>query len=265
MSQVLLTGATGLVGGHLLRLLQNEPRISTIAAPTRRPLAPAEGVFNPYDPQLTDALAQVVDPVDIVFCCLGTTRREAGSKEAFVHADFTLVVDTALTGKRLGAQHMLVVSAMGANAHSPFFYNRVKGEMEAALIEQGWPRLTIARPSMLSGEREKNGPMRPSSNRCSDSYRGTGNPLRHATWRLPCWRRRCRPLTKGCKFCHRPSCGSAPRGRRNSGLQTQASGVVFTASIHIHISCWGMLWLVSLHLRRRHHFNGGNPRFSFSS
>lgn len=55
MSQVLLTGATGLVGGHLLRLLQNEPRISTIAAPTRRPLAPAEGVFNPYDPQLTDA------------------------------------------------------------------------------------------------------------------------------------------------------------------------------------------------------------------
>ncbi|KAB8003135.1 NAD(P)H-binding protein, partial [Klebsiella pneumoniae] len=155
MSQVLLTGATGLVGGHLLRLLQNEPRISTIAAPTRRPLAPAEGVFNPHDPQLTDALAQVVDPVDIVFCCLGTTRREAGSKEAFVHADYTLVVDTALTGKRLGAQHMLVVSAMGANAHSPFFYNRVKGEMEAALIEQDWPRLTIARPSMLSGEREK--------------------------------------------------------------------------------------------------------------
>lgn len=173
MSQVLLTGATGLVGGHLLRLLQNEPRISTIAAPTRRSLAPAEGVFNPHDPQLTDALAQVVDPVDIVFCCLGTTRREAGSKEAFVHADYTLVVDTALTGKRLGAQHMLVVSAMGANAHSPFFYNRVKGEMEAALIEQDWPRLTIARPSMLSGEREKSGPMRPSSHHCSGSCRGT--------------------------------------------------------------------------------------------
>jgi uncharacterized protein YbjT (DUF2867 family) len=54
------------------------------------------------DPQLTDALAQVTDPVDIVFCCLGTTRREAGSKEAFIHADYTLVVDTALTGRRLG-------------------------------------------------------------------------------------------------------------------------------------------------------------------
>lgn len=155
MSQVLLTGATGLVGGHLLRMLLNAQDIKSIAAPTRRPLTDISGVFNPHDPQLTDALAQVVDPVDIVFCCLGTTRREAGSKEAFVHADYTLVIDTALVGKKLGAQHMLVVSAMGANAHSPFFYNRVKGEMEEALIAQQWPRLTIARPSMLVGEREK--------------------------------------------------------------------------------------------------------------
>lgn len=155
MSQVLITGATGLVGGHLLRMLLNAPGVKSVAAPTRRPLADISGVFNPHDPQLTDALAQVVDPIDIVFCCLGTTRREAGSKEAFVHADYTLVIDTALVGKKLGAQHMLVVSAMGANVHSPFFYNRVKGEMEEALIAQQWPRLTIARPSMLIGEREK--------------------------------------------------------------------------------------------------------------
>ncbi|ATF47786.1 NAD(P)H-binding protein [Citrobacter freundii] len=155
MSQVLITGATGLVGGHLLRMLLNEPQVHAITAPTRRPLADTVGVFNPHDPQLTDALAQVTDPVDIVFCCLGTTRREAGSKEAFIHADYTLVVDTALTGRRLGAQHMLVVSSMGANAHSPFFYNRVKGEMEEALIAQKWHRLTIVRPSMLLGDREQ--------------------------------------------------------------------------------------------------------------
>lgn len=155
MSQVLITGATGLVGGNLLRMLLNEPRVNAITAPTRRPLADMVGVYNPHDPQLTDALAQVTDPVDIVFCCLGTTRREAGSKEAFILADYTLVVDTALTGRRLGAQHMLVVSSMGANANSPFFYNRVKGEMEQALIAQKWPRLTIVRPLMLLGERDK--------------------------------------------------------------------------------------------------------------
>lgn len=155
MSQVLITGSTGLVGGHLLHLLLQEPRIYSIAAPTRRPLEGLPEVFNPHDPQLSDALAQVTTPFDIVFCCLGSTLREAGSKEAFIQSDYTLVVDTALTGLRLGAKHMLVVSAMGANVHSPFFYSRVKGEMEKALIAQQWPRLTIARPSMLVGERHK--------------------------------------------------------------------------------------------------------------
>jgi uncharacterized protein YbjT (DUF2867 family) len=134
-------------------MLVREPSISAIAAPTRRPLADTQGVFNPHDPQLSDALAQVVDPIDTVFCCLGTTRREAGSKAAFIHADYTLVVDTALTGLRLGAKHMLVISAMGADPHSLFFYNRVKGEMEQALRAQAWRNLTILRPSMLLGER----------------------------------------------------------------------------------------------------------------
>jgi len=155
MSQVLITGTTGLVGGHLLRMLIQQPWINYIAAPTRRPLADISGVFNPHDPQLTDALGQVQDPIDIAFCCLGTTRREAGSKEAFIHADYTLVLDTALTAKRLGAKHFLVVSSMGANASSPFFYNKVKGKMEDALIAQNWERLTIVRPSMLLGDREK--------------------------------------------------------------------------------------------------------------
>jgi len=155
MERVLLTGATGLVGGHLLRMLVNAPGVTAISAPTRRPLDEFTGVCNPHDPQLTDALAQVQEPVDTVFCCLGTTLRDAGSKEAFIHADYTLVVDTALAGLRLGARHMLVVSAMGANARSPFFYNRVKGKMEEALIAQNWPKLTIAHPSMLLGERDK--------------------------------------------------------------------------------------------------------------
>ncbi len=155
MSRVLLTGATGLVGGELLRLLSLDTRVTQIYAPSRRALPPLDNVINPHDPQLSDALGVLTEPVDIVFCCLGTTRREAGSKQAFVQADYTLVVDTALVGRKLGAQHMLVVSAMGANARSPFFYNRVKGEMEQALIAQGWPHLTIARPSMLLGQREK--------------------------------------------------------------------------------------------------------------
>ncbi|EIV2970110.1 NAD(P)H-binding protein [Cronobacter sakazakii] len=156
MSRVLITGASGLVGSHLLRMLVDEPRVTSIIAPTRRPLrVPMHKVENPCDPQLSDVLTQLSAPLDIVFCCLGTTRREAGSKEAFILADYTLVVDTSLAGLRLGAKHMLVVSALGANPNSPFFYNRVKGEMETALKAQGWPRLTIVRPSLLIGDREK--------------------------------------------------------------------------------------------------------------
>ncbi len=155
MSRVMITGATGLVGRELLRLLIEDERVENIAAPTRRPLPGSPKVFNPCDPQLSDAMARLNEPVDTVFCCLGTTRSEAGSKNAFVLADYTLVVDSALVGRRLGATQMLVVSSMGASARSFFFYNRVKGEMEQALIAQDWPRLTLARPSMLLGQREK--------------------------------------------------------------------------------------------------------------
>ncbi|BBQ82095.1 TPA: NAD(P)H-binding protein [Kluyvera ascorbata] len=153
MHHVLITGATGLVGGHLLNLLRRASQVESIVAPTRHPLEDVFGIDNPHHPDLSAALAQIDSPIDIVFCCLGTTIRDAGSKAAFTHVDYDLVLETAQTGLRLGAKQMLVVSAMGANAHSPFFYNRVKGEMESALIEQGWPRLTIVRPSMLLGER----------------------------------------------------------------------------------------------------------------
>ncbi|WP_380179895.1 NAD(P)H-binding protein [Kalamiella sp. sgz302252] len=154
MSRILLTGATGLVGRHLLRLLIEDPRVSEIIAPTRRRLPAMNKVTNLVEADLTDVLGPLKTPLDIVFCCLGTTRREAGSKAAFIHVDYTLVVDTAIAGQRLGAKHLLVVSAHGAGAHSPFFYNRVKGEMENALKQQGWPRLTLIRPSLLLGERE---------------------------------------------------------------------------------------------------------------
>jgi uncharacterized protein YbjT (DUF2867 family) len=136
-------------------------------------------------PQLSDALAQVVDPVDIVFCCLGTTLRDAGSKAAFIQADYRWWWIRRSPGYGW-AQHMLVVSAMGANPHSMFFYNRVKGEMEEALIAQPWTRLTILRPSMLLGDREKKGPMKRCWRHCSDCCRETGNLSMPMTWRKRC-------------------------------------------------------------------------------
>ncbi len=155
MNRVLVTGATGLVGSYLLRLLVDDPRIDEIIAPTRRALPVMNKVINPVEDDLTDVLQPLDGPLTTVFCCLGTTRKQAGSKAAFIHVDYMLVVDTALNGLRLGATQMLVVSAHGAHRHSPFLYSRAKGEMENTLRHQNWARLVFVRPFLLLGERKE--------------------------------------------------------------------------------------------------------------
>ncbi len=121
MHRVLLTGATGLVGSHLLRLLMADTRVDKIIAPTRRPLPPMNKVVNPVEADLTDVPQPLNLAIDSVFCCLvGTTRKAAGSKEAFLHVYYTLVVDTGLNGLRLGA--MQTVAVQRARCESPLSF-----------------------------------------------------------------------------------------------------------------------------------------------
>jgi uncharacterized protein YbjT (DUF2867 family) len=90
---------------------------------------------------------------DDVFCCLGTTIRQAGSPEAFRRVDYDYPVALAHAAARDGAQRLLVVSSLGADARSRVFYSRVKGEMEAA-VRAAFPGKTLMfRPSLLSGPR----------------------------------------------------------------------------------------------------------------
>ncbi|SHN13509.1 Uncharacterized conserved protein YbjT, contains NAD(P)-binding and DUF2867 domains [Pseudomonas asturiensis] len=149
---ILLAGATGLTGEHLLDRLLNEPTVSRVLAPTRRPLAEHPHLENPVG-DLTALLPSLGGRVDIAFCCLGTTIKQAGSQDAFKAVDLDLVVAFAKRARELGARHLLVISAVSADAKSSVFYNRVKGEMEQALRRQDWPQLTIARPSLLIGNR----------------------------------------------------------------------------------------------------------------
>jgi len=92
--------------------------------------------------------------IDDCFIALGTTIKVAGSQEAFRAVDFDAVVAVARAAQAQGATKLGVVSAMGASARSPVFYNRVKGEMEDALGGLGFKTLVIARPAMLAGNRE---------------------------------------------------------------------------------------------------------------
>ena len=152
--RILIAGATGLTGEHLLDRLLDEPTVECVLAPTRRPLAEHPRLHNPVG-ELAALLPRLEGPVDTAFCCLGTTIKQAGSQEAFRAVDHDLVLAFAERARALGARHLLVISAIGADAQSSVFYNRVKGETEAALLAQDWPQLTLARPSMLLGARQE--------------------------------------------------------------------------------------------------------------
>ena len=149
---ILLAGATGLTGELLLDCLLNEPTVERVLAHSRKPLADHPHLENPVgDPAVF--LPQLSGPVDVAFCCLGTTIKQAGSEEAFRAVDHDMVVAFAKRAREMGARHLIVISAIGADPESSIFYNRVKGEMEQSLRAQDWPQLTIARPSLLIGER----------------------------------------------------------------------------------------------------------------
>jgi uncharacterized protein YbjT (DUF2867 family) len=186
--RILLAGATGLTGEHLLDRLLNEPTVARVLAPSRRPLAAHPHLENPVG-ELTALLPQLSGNVDIAFCCLGTTIKQAGSEEAFRAVDHDLVMAFATRARALGARHLLVISALGADAQSAVFYNRVKGELEAALQAQDWPQLTIVRPSLLLGARREfrlgERLLAPLARWIPGKYRGIkACTLAHALWRL---------------------------------------------------------------------------------
>ena len=151
---ILLAGATGLTGEHLLDRLLNEPTVERVLAPSRRPLAAHPHLENPVG-ELLELLPQLSGKIDSAFCCLGSTIKQAGSQEAFRAVDHDLVLAFAQRARELGARHQLVISALGADANSSVFYNKVKGEMEQALKAQGWLQLTLVRPSLLLGPRNE--------------------------------------------------------------------------------------------------------------
>ena len=151
--KLLLVGASGLVGSHVLRRALADERISAVVAPTRRAL--------PDHPKLD---APVIDfdnlsadapwwQADAVICALGTTMKQAGSREAFRRVDHDYPLAIASFARQQGTPTYVLNSAVGADANSRFFYNRVKGELEQKLGACGFASLTLVRPGLISGPR----------------------------------------------------------------------------------------------------------------
>lgn len=144
-----VAGATGLVGGSVLRRLLADDAVERVIAPTRRALPPHPKLDNP----LITASWPALSGVDEAYGCLGTTRKIAGSDEAFRAIDFDLAVAFARAAKAGGAKRFGLVSSLGADAKSSLLYPRVKGEAENAAAGLGFETIVIARPSLLLGDR----------------------------------------------------------------------------------------------------------------
>ncbi|KHK58156.1 NAD-dependent dehydratase [Burkholderia sp. A9] len=153
--KLLLVGATGLVGRHVLELALADARVDQVVVVARRPLSPhpkmraLEADFGhlPEDADWWQA--------DAVICALGTTMRTAGSQAAFRRVDHDYPLAVARLAHRHGTPTYVLNSALGADPASRIFYNRVKGEVEQALAGVGFASLTYVRPGVIGGSRDE--------------------------------------------------------------------------------------------------------------
>ena len=178
--KLILAGATGLVGRHVLALALEDPRVDIVIAPTRRAL--------PDHPRLRaplvdfDRLPEDADwwQADAVVCALGTTIKAAGSRDAFRRVDFEYPLAIARLAHRHGTHVYALNSAKGADPASSIFYSRTKGELEQALRVLDFDSLTFVRPGLIGGEREA--PR--SGEHIASLVLGALHPLLPRAWRI---------------------------------------------------------------------------------
>ncbi len=151
--KVAIAGATGLTGSLCLELLLADLRISEIFSIGRR----KSGLSHPKLQEiiLSNGELDIDLSVDAFICCLGTTIKKAGSQENFKKVDHELPLKLAEKLRANGCHSAAVVSALGADSDSSFFYNRVKGMMEEDMKKIGFESLTILRPSLIKGKRKE--------------------------------------------------------------------------------------------------------------
>ncbi|QEC51589.1 uncharacterized protein YbjT (DUF2867 family) [Anseongella ginsenosidimutans] len=156
MSTVLLTGATGLVGRICLDLLLQDPYFKEVRVISRRPLYHEDPKLKEFitDFNNLESLAGEFE-AEIVICCLGSTIKDAGSREQFMKIDHDYPVQIAQIAHRKGSRHFMVISSIGASKSSLFFYSRVKGMMEDNVKMLPYESISIFQPSLIDGERKE--------------------------------------------------------------------------------------------------------------
>jgi uncharacterized protein YbjT (DUF2867 family) len=152
----IILGATGLTGGILLQKLLLDERYASIKLFSRSKV----GIDHP---KLEEHLGNLFElehfknqfKADEVYCCIGTTKSKTPEKEVYRKIDYGIPVKTAKLCSQNGIPTLIVISALGASARSSVFYNRIKGEMEEAVLEAGIPKTHLLEPSLIGGQREE--------------------------------------------------------------------------------------------------------------
>lgn len=151
-------GATGLIGGHLLELLLQDPYFESVRILIRRPL---DIIAPKLEKKLVDfsdleSFRLALEDSDVIFCTIGTTMKKMkGDKDAYRKVDYDIAVNAARLGKECGCEKFVLVSSVGADSKSRNFYLHLKGETEEAVQASGIESVYIMRPSFLLGNRKE--------------------------------------------------------------------------------------------------------------
>jgi len=152
----IILGATGLTGGILLNELLEDPRYETIKIFSRSASQINHPKLNEYLGDLLSLSNFKSDfKADEVYCCIGTTKSKTPDKEMYRSIDYGIPVTAAQLSLENDIDTFLVISALGADANSAIFYNKIKGEMEEAVLKQGVAHTYILQPSIIGGQRDE--------------------------------------------------------------------------------------------------------------
>lgn len=159
MKTAIILGATGLTGSTLLHKLLDDDRYSKIKLFSRAPI----GIKNDkIEEHIIDLLElehyRTEFTAEEVHCCIGTTQAKTPREETYHKIDYGIPVSAAKLARKNRIPAFLVISALGADPDSRFFYNRTKGEMERDVLEQKIPETYIFQPSLIAGKRDEKRP-----------------------------------------------------------------------------------------------------------
>jgi uncharacterized protein YbjT (DUF2867 family) len=153
-----VAGASGLIGKYLLNVLLEDAFYDVIVPLARRPLALDSPKVEQRRVDYDRLTAADLSGATHLFCCLGTTMKTAGSREAFRRVDYDYCERFARLGRQAGATRLMLVSSVGANTNASSFYLKTKGQTEEAVSTLGFEALHIFRPGVLMGQRDEDRP-----------------------------------------------------------------------------------------------------------